>query len=121
MIAEPPLLAGSVNTITAWAFPEIAFTPVGGLGTVAIAPPAPLMFTVVTGFAKSLLETLRLAERAPEAPGVNVTLMVQLEVGARTVALVQDPPVEKSAAFAPVTEIAVRERFALPAFVIVTT
>ena len=57
-------------------------------------------------------ETLMEAERLPVAAGVKMTLMVQLALAATEVP--QLLVWAKSAAFAPVSEIAVMERGALP-------
>ena len=79
----------------------------------------------MSGLLKALLTTVTLATRAPAAPGLNVTLNVQLFPGPRLLAPNEqgEPPVgerAKSAAFAPVTVTLVIFSAVLPELVSVT-
>ncbi len=79
----------------------------------------------LSGLLEALLATVRLATRAPAAPGLNVTLNVQLFPGPRLLAPNEhgEPPVgerAKSAAFVPVIVTLVIFSAELPELVSVT-
>ena len=82
------------------------------VGLNLIAAPVPLSATFNVGCNGSLLLMLKLADRAPEAVGVKVTLMAQLAPAARLAPQVADSP--KSPGFAPVNPMLVMVKGAVP-------
>lgn len=83
------------------------------------ATPVPVRLTVC-GLPPALSEMLKVAERFPTAVGVNVTLIVQLPLGATVPLLTQLSVSPKSPGLAPVIAMLMLVKFEFPVLVNVT-
>jgi hypothetical protein len=85
----------------------------------AAAEPVPVRL-MVCGLFAALSVIVNVADRAPVAPGVNVMLMTQLEVGATGLVVVQVVPLAMANSVLPVDGATEKIRFPVPPFVTVT-
>jgi hypothetical protein len=89
------------------------------IATGAVATPVPVRL-MVCGLPVALSAIVSVADRAPEALGVNVMLMMQLELGVTGLLVVQVVPLATTNSVLPVEGADVNVRLPVPLFVTVT-
>ena len=89
------------------------------LATGAVGMPVPVRL-IVCGLPVALFAIVSVADRAPEALGVNVMLIMQLPLGATGLLVVQVVPLATTNSVLPVEGADVNVRLPVPLFVTVT-